>query len=346
MMRRSTLVAAAVLWLVLAGCTRPAPPPASATTTTERGPYQLTLAAAPAEALVGDDITLTITVRTPTGTQVTLPVAEELGNLEAVLVDDPPPLPTEAGLTWRRTFRFVPLLSGPLDVPEVRIHYTSAPTENGVIAPAQDLYGGPLRVLVRSVLTAADDPAQPRDVSGTLVPPEPPVAHSPWFWLIAVGGPLLGGLLIGLLAWLLLRWWRRPVPPIAPDVWALAAVDALPLPTEGDRDAARGFYYRLSEIVRLFIEKRFAIAAPEMTTEEFLTTLARSRQPVPFETVGLTDLLHESDIVKFAAALPTRAAAERARATARTFVHAAAAAARHAEAAAQRRDRGELEGAA
>lgn len=62
------------------------------------------------------------------------------------------------------------------------------------------------------------------------------------------------------------------------------------------------FYSELSDILRRYIEARFQIAAPEMTTEEFLGSL---RQSLNFDAAQrrlLEEFLTACDMVKFARA--------------------------------------------
>jgi hypothetical protein len=92
-----------------------------------------------------------------------------------------------------------------------------------------------------------------------------------------------------------------------------------------DRGRAREYYYRLTEIVRQYIERKFGIAAPEMTTEEFLNMLARDHGALPCQPDPLRYFLEACDYVKYAALQPRRDDAEGALATARSFVHATAA---------------------
>ena len=78
--------------------------------------------------------------------------------------------------------------------------------------------------------------------------------------------------------------------------------------------------------MRGYIERKFALAAPEMTTEEFLLTLARDRGALPYDSGRLRDFLEVCDLVKYAAVRPARDDAEQVLGTARAFVHATAAA--------------------
>jgi hypothetical protein len=144
-----------------------------------------------------------------------------------------------------------------------------------------------------------------------------------------VGGVVAGiAAIIAMILWLERRA-RRPAPPILPEVWALRALAELETANLVETGQAKVFYYRLSEIVRVYIERKFGLAAPEMTTEEFLNTLARNRGALPFDADRLREFLQACDLVKYAAFTPAGSDAEQALGTARAFIDATAAAAQH-----------------
>ena len=119
----------------------------------------------------------------------------------------------------------------------------------------------------------------------------------------------------------------RPAPPVPADVWALRALSALADAGWLERYGYKEYYYRLTEIVRAYVERQFGLAAPEMTTEEFLNELSRARGSVPYDASKLRGFLEACDIVKYAAFAPTSEDADGALATARSFVRSTAAAA-------------------
>jgi hypothetical protein len=87
---------------------------------------------------------------------------------------------------------------------------------------------------------------------------------------------------------------------------ALAALDRLAA-TEPVGDAAvRRYYFALSEIVRAYIEGRFALNATDLTSEEILESLGRLDLSEELSR-GLRTFLLDSDAVKFAAHRPPRA---------------------------------------
>ena len=60
------------------------------------------------------------------------------------------------------------------------------------------------------------------------------------------------------------------------------------------------FYFRLSAIMRYYIEERFGLRAPERTTEEFLAEISNADVFNTGQRNYLKSFLKASDIVKFA----------------------------------------------
>jgi hypothetical protein len=66
------------------------------------------------------------------------------------------------------------------------------------------------------------------------------------------------------------------------------------------------YYFELSDIVRHYIENRFELKAPEMTTEEFLLTLKESVVLNSEQKNLVKNFLSHCDMVKFAKYLPEK----------------------------------------
>lgn len=181
----------------------------------------------------------------------------------------------------------------------------------------QEAHGDDVGVKVESVLGDAGDDADIRDVKG----PEPfPFDWRPW-WV--AGGVLVAVIALAFLVRTLLARRRTPAsaPPPRPAheiaVEALAALRARALPQAG---AWKEYYSGLSTIVRAYLEQRFDVRAPEMTTEEFLLTTSRGGRLDRQHRALLGDFLAESDLVKFARHVPTLGDSDRAWASAERFV--------------------------
>ena len=67
-----------------------------------------------------------------------------------------------------------------------------------------------------------------------------------------------------------------------------------------ERGKYKEFYVELSDIVRRYMEDRFEIRAPEMTTEEFLGRLQTSQRLETKLKNSLNQFLNACDLVKFA----------------------------------------------
>ncbi|PIU42477.1 MAG: hypothetical protein COS99_00065 [Candidatus Omnitrophica bacterium CG07_land_8_20_14_0_80_42_15] len=60
------------------------------------------------------------------------------------------------------------------------------------------------------------------------------------------------------------------------------------------------YYIELSGIIRRYLEDRFRLRAPEMTTEEFLSSVTNSKELTYEHRALLSDFLFRCDLVKFA----------------------------------------------
>ncbi|MCG3128043.1 MAG: hypothetical protein CHACPFDD_02917 [Phycisphaerae bacterium] len=321
--------------LALAGCsTRPAAIPAeTVSSVAERGPLRLTVAARPAQARVGDTIIVRLLMTTPEDHAVTFPAAEAWGALPVTLGAPADPRPGAAsGLEWSQEVGIDPTAAGVLEIPPLAVRYTRRAADGSGVLTEGELVSDTLKVEVRSVLTTQDSVAAPRDVTGTRVPPWRMSAST---WALLLGGAAVLATAVLILVWLIRRQLMRPAPPVPADVWALRALSALADAGWLERYGYKEYYYRLTEIVRAYVERQFGLAAPEMTTEEFLNELSRARGSVPYDASKLRGFLEACDIVKYAAFAPTSEDADGALATARSFVRSTAAAATAAARAAE-----------
>jgi len=180
-------------------------------------------------------------------------------------------------------------------------------------------------IMVESLLPRSDGvvtASEVRDIKGPVRGPRDFTLL--WLALAAVATAVLLG---GGLYWLRAR--RRAVaahaaPPRPAHEVALEALDRLR--RAGLLEAGRHaeYYVELSAIVRTYLEARFRLRAPEMTTEEFLQA-AQSRPELVAEHRGrLARFLAEADLVKFARHQPSLDESERAQTAARELVESTA----------------------
>ncbi|MBL7081694.1 MAG: hypothetical protein ISS44_03915 [Candidatus Omnitrophica bacterium] len=140
---------------------------------------------------------------------------------------------------------------------------------------------------------------------------KPPVYFQTDYLILIVFGLIV--LLISLLLWIVFVIKKRKkkqknliLPPRPADQIAYEALEALRakgLPALGE---IKQYYFELSDIIRRYIENRFNIKAPEMTTEEFLSSLRNTTDLLAAHKNLLKEFLCLCDIVKFAKYGPTQ----------------------------------------
>ena len=139
---------------------------------------------------------------------------------------------------------------------------------------------------------------------------KPPIdIPSHWLWLwIALAAVAVLALIIGLVVMFL----RKPraeqkieAAPVAAWERAYARLENLKSSKIIERIYLKPFYIELSDIIRHYLEERFAIKAPEMTTEEFLDSLRTSPILNDIQQKTLKEFLYTCDMVKFAKLQPT-----------------------------------------
>lgn len=113
------------------------------------------------------------------------------------------------------------------------------------------------------------------------------------------------------MALLVFVWWRRRkpqkkdapnVPVLSPEAEAYGQLDRL---AAGDLMDLKMAYFQLSAIIRRYVERRFAIPAAEMTTEELLPALDRLALGLDL-VQPLKAFCRATDPIKFAGASASR----------------------------------------
>ena len=136
-----------------------------------------------------------------------------------------------------------------------------------------------------------------------------PVNLPDWGWLVWL---LLAALLIPAGVYLFLRFKKPAKEKVLPPVpsipaWERAYQDLEALRRENllDQGLFKEFFTRVSDITRHYMENRFNIHAPHMTTEEFMYYLGISGHLNDTQKLALKDFLNSCDMVKFAKYAPT-----------------------------------------
>ncbi len=295
------------------------------TTETHVGPVVAQIALFPKAPRLGDVILLHLSVTAPEGVDIEMPqFGDALGRFSIVDYD------------WRQTvesksdgrvtrheqiYQLQAAASGPLRIPQLRVEFVDRrpPDPSGASTDARgetrELLTDEISVAVAPIVLAEGETtlrSHPGRLSIATVRPW----HRWWFWLI--GAVILSGLVIGL--W---RWRRERYHAAAKTnafeqaLTELKRLNDAGLPDDDELDA---WYVELSSIIRHYLEHRFSVRAPELTTEEFLREAHQAPELTKSHRQMLGEFLTGCDRVKFAGHRPNPIEQQAAIASALKFV--------------------------
>ncbi len=309
---RPRTVAVTILALAVAAAIATALRADDATPTPEESPVGIHAKTEPALITIGTRFKYTLEVTTTPDVEVVLTQpAAKIGDFDIVDFGEAPPAQRDGKTTITRWLTLVGYSPGDHLLKSPPVYYRRAGEELKE-APTNEL-----AVSIESLLAKAGNVTEIRDIKG---PEEFPIDWRPYYF---VGGALAAVLALGFILYRVLnRSRRRALAPPPKPPHEIAFDDLQRLRRRGliEQGAFKEFYSALSDIVRTYVEHRFGVRAPEMTTEEFLFSSARGGRLQSAHRSLLADFLTESDLVKFARHVPTIANSERAFAAAKRFV--------------------------
>ena len=248
-------------------------------------PVTATLTAPDGQLTVGDPIQLTLALTHPAGYQVIQPTLPAAWGDFAVVAQSPAATTangdgSETTTTLIDARLFQP---GAFTTPSLEVSVTDG--QGGL----QKVAAAPAAVNVASVLQEGD--VALRDIKPQAVLPMP----AAWPWAVA---GLAAAAAVVVVIWRARRRERpaldyRQAHEIALD--GLSRVEALRLPQQG---SFKEHYTLVSDIVRIYIERRYGVPTLERTTGEIRPDLANTDMPAEVSAL-LVAFLQESDLVKF-----------------------------------------------
>lgn len=288
----------------------------------QSGPVTVSIVLDPDQPTIGDIISLTITVTAEKLVEVLMP---EFGDaLERFSIVDFAPrqmLDNSGRTVLIQKYRLQTPSSGKHAIPPILVEYVDRRPGQKTAPEGLDAYEimtERLEFEVKSVIPQGAS-AKLKPALGKLGPRRSePASRWPWY--------LAGVLLLAVITPLAVRAWialnkrarRRSAFEIAR--MRLDQLLARPRPTSEQVDA---FYVELSSIVRRYLEDRFDLRAPELTTEEFLASVGQAGVNAGLSREHhslLREFLRQADLVKFAGVQPSSEDIERSIQTAARFL--------------------------
>jgi hypothetical protein len=271
--------------------------------TTESGPVKATIQVWPAKPTLGDPIYARLEVEAPAGVDIDAPFQEagdqRLGRFRVVGFTRGTKH-VASGQVHEQTYTLEAQTSGRHRVPPLRFEILDG--RGGANEKPK-----PLEVLTDEVpLDIQPVPAQTafaplKPAVGDL---DPDVGGTSWLAILGMASAVVVVGSGSLLAWRALRAKRRIAQQRSAYDEAIAQLRVLGERGAPDAESADGWFVELSAIVRRYLEQRYDIRAPELTTEEFLL-VATARPEVSEEHRSmLNDFLERCDRVKFAGYRP------------------------------------------
>ena len=264
-------------------------------------------------AHIGDRVQVSLTAIHPSSVSVLFPTPQPDKDTEIVGTRKEIRALNSDWTKTRVTYTLQPFHTGTINIfQDTSVRFSSPETNYSLSFSCPALH-------VASLIPGSNLPPI-RPLKGPYIPPMSFISHLKCLLILG-----LAALLILWAALVFLR--RRRTPRVEPTVVerppheiALEALRQLKDSELMKAPDAEPFYVRLSQIIREYIELRFGIRAPELTTEEFVREAARSDSLSSAHRLLLEDFLREADMVKFARFRPDLSSRERAVNAALRFV--------------------------
>jgi hypothetical protein len=289
--------------------------------TTENGPVKASVTVWPPKPTLGDPIYLRLDVDAPAGVSIDAPFQEagdqRMGRFQVTGFARDTQRTSGGGIHERQTYTLEPPTSGKHRVPPLRLEMVDA-------RPGGGSETGKTQEILTEEVPIDVAPVNDETVAAKLQPErgalDEDVGGVPWLW-IALGGGLLvilGGTAV--MTWKVLGTKRRIAEQRSAYDDAMAALRTLEKRGAPAADDADAWFVELSAIVRSYLEHRYVIRAPELTTEEFLLEASRAKELTAEHRAQLSAFLERCDRVKFAGYRPDSAESIATLDAARAFV--------------------------
>lgn len=270
------------------------------------GPVTVDVELQPEKPVIGDLLELTIHVVAQADVEVLMPeFGEALGAFQIVDFSPREKLGDSGESIFTQTYKLQSPPSGDHYVPPILIEFVDrrpGEQQSPEDLDAYEIMTDRLSFTVASVLvsSAAADLNPPLDKIQRR-PADPDSYNQTWVYIwLCLGVLAVAGIAALVIVKLKNRVVRRSAFEIA--INQLEQLVNRKLPEQNQVDL---FYVELTLIIRRYLENRFELRAPELTTEEFLVAVADSAELTPDHKKLLQEFLRHADLVKFAGIQPS-----------------------------------------
>ncbi|MFN7842021.1 MAG: hypothetical protein ACK5YR_08080 [Pirellula sp.] len=281
---------------------------------TKKGGVQLDIEVSPKQPRLSDLVDLTITIVHPSSIKIEPPVfGQSVGDFAvrdysertntAIKNDDNKRADSTESIKQDTTtqvirYKLEPMFSGKHLIRSIPIVFIETSAQ-----------GSEVRDIVQSEPIEVDVVSEFGAVSSDLSQVDPmtdPIAPKQSYLWVGLGALALCSLLLALAIWLVRRqnYKQFVAPVISPEEVAQQALIKLIAEELPSRGMVKEFYLRLTGIVRVFIEGKTGLRAPEQTTEEFLRDMRASSRFDGPQAYRLQEFLTAADLVKYAGQTP------------------------------------------
>jgi hypothetical protein len=277
---------------------------------TERGPVQAEVRLEPASPRIGDALVFEIEVVAEPGVELLMPeFGEALDRFQIVDFAPSEGIDDQGRSVAVQRYTLDTFRSGVQSIPPILIEFVDRRPGRDPAPEGEDAYELLTERLEFEVASQLPEgaPLELEGALGELGPLEPP---APPAWPFV----LVGLAVAAAVAPFAYRAWQaqraRARQRSAYEISRAALDGLLYRPRPRDRVQMDAFFVELSRIVRRYLEDRFRLRSPELTTEEFLVVMSDSPDLSRDHQQLLRSFLRRADLVKFARLVPDAADVE------------------------------------
>ena len=276
-------------------------------------PITITIQVNPTTMSIGDKVEYTISVDANPELKVELPqFGDNIGGFTIKDFGEAEPKKHKGRIAYRQWYTLDTYMTGSHTIPAPVVFYADV---NG---RQLEIEGDSVTVEVKSVLPEDEELQDIKDIPD---PVELPVNNTVLLLWIVVGILVIAG---GATAFLWLKKQNKSQEEFArkpPHVVAYEQLEMLIASGLIEEGRIEEYYVSLSDTIRTYLENRFGLRAPEMTTEEFLAAAAKDSNLKDEHKKMLSRFLTHCDLVKFARYGPDMEETKSVYESATQFVH-------------------------